>query len=428
MVTPGFAASGTDAELRLEDDTVDVGQGSSEDFLVLDVVTTEGETFSISPEIVPYSTAFSAYSFQITKPSTIIIDYLTDHDYRQSVNTNVFNYSSFPSVSRELWRHSRGLDSTYIYTLYSSGFPLQFKVNINGLTGINIQSISLRGSFTTYVKVTGMEYGRTVTWYPSSAALIITPDVGNQINLAFSCSNTSVSASSVMSNIGIDGKVSDIYISCFITPSNPWSSSAYSYHCDDVFVGTFYLYPGSFSGSYEKLLTFQETVQRDLGLILEELRTGQILQAIRTLGTTVSKGFSDVLSEIRSGNSTLNTILAMLSTVLSAIQDISGNQFSPPPEQSAAANQYKDDMQQSLDKIDESNKIIEDNTNRPSADSIVPSAPPIIQDGKIGGNDAAAVSMVEGIGDVLAFPMILSNLVLVFSIAFLSYVLFGKKE
>lgn len=125
--------------------------------------------------------------------------------------------------------------------------------------------------------------------------------------------------------------------------------------------------------------------------------------------------------------SLLGAIKSLASSILDAVSALVGSQFVAPPQQAAAASQYVKDMGELQDQIDEANQTIEDNTNRPSADALVPATPDIIQDGVIGGGDAAATAMMDDFGSLLASPLILNVLVFVFTLAFLSYVLFGKK-
>lgn len=111
----------------------------------------------------------------------------------------------------------------------------------------------------------------------------------------------------------------------------------------------------------------------------------------------------------------------------SVISAITGSRDDPTPSQSQAASDFKDSAQDQKDKIDQAQEEIDQSTNRPPPESLVPSTPPIIVDGQIGGGDEVALSAVTGVSDLLGSQLILSMLLLVFTLAFVSYVLFGKK-
>lgn len=141
----------------------------------------------------------------------------------------------------------------------------------------------------------------------------------------------------------------------------------------------------------------------------------------------ISFAFLPSVEVVASSNVTdVSGVEAILRSILSSSERIQ-SMLTPTPQQSSTASQYVQDMGELQDQIDEANQTIEDNTNRPSADALVPATPDIIQDGVIGGGDAAATAMMDDFGSLLASPLILNVLVLVFTLAFLSYVLFGKK-
>lgn len=154
-----------------------------------------------------------------------------------------------------------------------------------------------------------------------------------------------------------------------------------------------------------------------------------------------STAFTNVMYFVDSVNFSrqpdVDPTLPILESILVAIRGFSAsvsnslttiiNNIVSSPEKDAVASEFVSGMEEVQDKIDEANQTIEDNTNRPSADALLPATPDIIQDGVIGGGDAAATAMMDDFGSLLASPLILNVLVLVFTLAFLSYVLFGKK-
>lgn len=121
-----------------------------------------------------------------------------------------------------------------------------------------------------------------------------------------------------------------------------------------------------------------------------------------------------------------DSVVDLLQDIKSAISGL-GSANDPTPSQSQVASDFKDSAQDQKDKIDQAQEEIDQNTNRPPPESLVPTTPPIIVDGQIGGGDEVALSAVTGVSDLLGSQLILSMLLLVFTLAFVSYVLFGKK-
>lgn len=128
-----------------------------------------------------------------------------------------------------------------------------------------------------------------------------------------------------------------------------------------------------------------------------------------------------------SSGTDVSGIEELLRNILAADRQVV-SMLTPSSGQQSASDSFLQDMEDVTQQIEDTNKIIEDNTNRPSADSLVPDVPDIIQDGVIGGGDAVATAMMGDFGSLLSSPLILQLLILVFTLAFLSYVLFGKKE
>lgn len=212
-------------------------------------------------------------------------------------------------------------------------------------------------------------------------------DIGNDVSEVYFRVSYSSSSGLPVSRVGLgNGNVTGGYSGSIV-------SACYAY------IG-----PGSFSADYVPELSFEDKLQASLD---------SIIASLREQNTLISNGFANVLQGIQN--------------VINAIAGL-GSASASTPEQDAAASQYVQDMEDTMQKIDDANQIIEDNTNRPSADSIIPTVPDIIQDGVIGGGDEAATAMMGDFGELLASPMILNLLLMVFGLAFLSYVLFGKKE
>lgn len=131
--------------------------------------------------------------------------------------------------------------------------------------------------------------------------------------------------------------------------------------------------------------------------------------------TTVNRS-SDLYHQIYQ-----ETLLVQIRDYLASIE-IPGI-YQAPPAQQSASEQYIKDMDKVSQEIEDANKIIEDNTNRPSAESLRPPDITTIVDPSNPGYAAA----MEGMGNFLATDFIVNILLLMCTIAFCGYVLFGKK-
>lgn len=139
------------------------------------------------------------------------------------------------------------------------------------------------------------------------------------------------------------------------------------------------------------------------------------VQSILTTLNTISSNITNALIP------SCTRIETSLSQILSAIQNIS---FDLPasPDQDAAASQFLADMGDELDRIDDMTEQIEQGTNRPPVQDILPD----VNDNLIAPTDTVAVEGRAMITDVLSHTLILTILSMVFALAFLRYVLFGK--
>lgn len=113
----------------------------------------------------------------------------------------------------------------------------------------------------------------------------------------------------------------------------------------------------------------------------------------------------------------------LLQQILSQLQDIK-SEVTSSPDDNQAAQAIVDQIEQTMEEIEELNKQIEDNTNRPDPDDLLPSAPVEL----LPPSDDAAVAGYEAVSSILASPLMLSLLVMVFTLAFVRYVLFGKHD
>lgn len=122
-------------------------------------------------------------------------------------------------------------------------------------------------------------------------------------------------------------------------------------------------------------------------------------------------------------SSILQQILSQLQGLKSDASSILG-QVTSTPEENQAAQAIVDQIEQTMEEIEELNKQIEDNTNRPDPDDLLPSAPAEL----LPPSDDAAAAGYEVVSSILASPLMLSLLVMVFTLAFVRYVLFGKHD
>lgn len=117
--------------------------------------------------------------------------------------------------------------------------------------------------------------------------------------------------------------------------------------------------------------------------------------------------------------------IPILSEILDGIESIAnaiGNLFTPDSGQVEDSNDFLDDMTSVTDQIIQDVEEIEENTNRPSASTIVPDITVIVDQ-----TDVDYTGYMGGITALLTSNIVLNILMLVFSLAFCSYVLFGKK-
>lgn len=126
-----------------------------------------------------------------------------------------------------------------------------------------------------------------------------------------------------------------------------------------------------------------------------------------------------VISSLGSGSSDYTSILQGIRSDISGVKDI----LTSSAQQDSASNDFKDEMQSTLDKIDEANQTIEDNTNRPTMEELRPPDVSTIVDA----SDPGYAAAMEGIGSFLAADFMVNILLLMCTMAFCGYVLFGKK-
>lgn len=134
---------------------------------------------------------------------------------------------------------------------------------------------------------------------------------------------------------------------------------------------------------------------------------------LHRIWTDMTKGFSDVLSSMQAG----------VTSIVNAIAGIDSGATAPPADKSAA-DQFKQDMQEVTDKIDQAAQQIEQGTNRPDPSQTAQQVDPLQ---KLDPSDPAYMELRNGFSSVLQSEFMISILLMLFGFAFVSYVLFGKR-
>lgn len=128
----------------------------------------------------------------------------------------------------------------------------------------------------------------------------------------------------------------------------------------------------------------------------------------------------EYLKDMVNGASGDSVILQQIFQTLEQIRSI----VTSDPDMDDYSQSYLDQIDQIMEEIEELNKTIDDNTNRPDPDDLLPSAPSEL----LPPSDDAAAAGYEAVSSILASPLMLSLLVMVFTLAFVRYVLFGKHD
>lgn len=149
--------------------------------------------------------------------------------------------------------------------------------------------------------------------------------------------------------------------------------------------------------------------------------TGVLDADFTVISTTISGQLQQIIT-------TLDSILEALqsfdlSSIVDELQSIK-DMITSSPSQDQAAQEVLEKVEEILDQIDELNQMINDNTNRPPPDEIIPSSPPQL----LPPTDSAGMIGFDFTKSFLEQPLILSILVMVFTLALIRYVLFGKAE
>lgn len=386
IVLPGFA------DIVIEDPSffgyiADLDDGSS----VFDVVGDDDiSTFAVD------SGPLNKFSYSWAGNSSAWVGLYYSYGGQVSTTFQLPNISNFtPSTTKHvlLTQSSVSPPAGYLVEVWSNSYPgssPSIFISFDQLRGKTVSSLSLAGTLSTYFYVSYGSYSGSTSI--SSAQLVYYTDATSSpvviSNLSFSGSVISFNSST---SYFVNNSVARLGILVTYSSWPTLSHMNYSWPVN----GNWSVYVGPLSGSYEVTIPHDEAVERDLGAILASVGSD--------LYNMVKNGFQSVIAAI------------------------TGSRDDPTPSQSQAASDFKDSAQDQKDKIDQAQEEIDQNTNRPPPESLMPTTPPIIVDGQIGGGDEVALSAVAGFSDFLGSELILSMLLLVFTLAFVSYVLFGKK-
>lgn len=114
-------------------------------------------------------------------------------------------------------------------------------------------------------------------------------------------------------------------------------------------------------------------------------------------------------------------IIVQLEQIVQNIQNIQ-QEITSSPEQNAQAQEMVEQMQETLDEIRDLVQQIEENTSRPPPEEILPTINPDITNP----SDPAAQTALQAVGDLFGNSLITNLLLIVITLAFVRYVLFGK--
>lgn len=135
---------------------------------------------------------------------------------------------------------------------------------------------------------------------------------------------------------------------------------------------------------------------------------------LAAINTVISR-----LNSVISQNTALSSLVDKISGFTSGIRDL----LTSSSQQDAQASQFLQDIQDTTQQIEDTNQIIEDNTYRPSMEELRPPDVSAIIDS----SDAGYMAAMEGIGTFLSADFIVNILLLMCTMAFCGYVLFGKR-
>lgn len=140
-----------------------------------------------------------------------------------------------------------------------------------------------------------------------------------------------------------------------------------------------------------------------------------LLDILKSLGSHIGQTVDSILSSIG------NAVGSTLNNILTAIQQLSLG-WQAPPDRGAEASQFIGDIGDVSGDIDSANDAIESLVPRPPPDSVLSTLPPDF----VAPVDQSVVTMKQSVADIMSNQLILSMLLIVFTLALGRYILFGK--
>lgn len=193
--------------------------------------------------------------------------------------------------------------------------------------------------------------------------------------------------------------------------SNPGSSGgiftcSFNFGASDL---SYYANP--WPTSYNFLYNIQNLVNSITNVLLPQFsgKLDLILDAIKDQDNNVKASVDKVKESVDKVDGSVNKVNDTLTST---------------PDENATASGFKDDMKEQSESIGSMVQEIEQKQNRPTAAEVVP----VVNTGVINPTDTAAADGKELVADMLSTPLLLQMLTIVFSLAFLRYVIFGKSE
>lgn len=151
-----------------------------------------------------------------------------------------------------------------------------------------------------------------------------------------------------------------------------------------------------------------------------------ILAVLGQISGSVIQGFQDVLSSSATVSATLDKIFNDMSKgfadIIAAIQSSASGSASTP-EQDAAASEFKGEMEEKREVLDDAAAAIESGAPKPEPSSVLPPKPGEFVDME----DSGVVAMGQSLTVVLGDSYVLQVLLMAVSLGVLSYILYGRR-
>lgn len=320
---------------------------------------------------------------------------------------------------------------TYYSSIYTYEGNLSLKATFAGIAG-SIGSLTFKGNLAFALQGIGYQgstvnynatnkYGTAGYLRPISAVLYAEYKDGHVVVLDDNLFLTDTSVVVVSGDdvtYQINGDVSSVYLTIvyvdigtkgFYSWNNGTNGGTQvtNYRTQAYFLAN--TQTGGFDGSYGDIPTWEDAVF-------------EIRDFVAAIFKTSFPGISDKLDAILAAIKSQDNASGFQS-VVNAVDKVNDT-LTSSPEDSSAASDFRDNVSSKADTIDSMAQEIEEKQNRPAVADVVPTMPSDV----IHPTDVAAVDGMQAVSDILATPLILQMLMVVFGLAFLRYVIFGKSE